>query len=122
MEAEMEIVLVEDNEDHAEQLIKFLKKNVTNNVRHIQDGAQAVEYLMFECDAIPKLFLLDVVLPSVDGIEVFKMIKSEPKNRNLAVMFLISSQGTKEYLESLGLHPDGFLQKPTVDQLPCRIE
>jgi DNA-binding response OmpR family regulator len=123
MRDEMEIVLIEDNEDDAERMVKFLTSQFKNPIRVIRDGAEAVEFLMFETDSRPKLILLDLVLPSVDGIEIFRIIRSEPERRKLSVIFLISSLNTKTYIESLGIHPDGYLKKPTTsDLIPTRIE
>jgi two-component system, response regulator len=118
---DMEIVLIEDNEDDAERMMRFLRSNVSNSITLIQDGSKAAEFLLFETDNIPKLILLDLVLPGIDGIELFQMIKSEPATRRLSVIFLVTSEETKEYVESLGLNPDGFLKKPTDTILPARI-
>jgi CheY-like chemotaxis protein len=122
MKEGMEIVLIEDNDEDAARLLKFLRTNVTNSVRLIQDGAAAAEFLLFETDSIPKLILLDLVLPSVDGIELFNMIRLEPKERKLFVIFLVSSFKTKDYLDSIGLHPDGYLKKPTDEVIPVRLD
>jgi CheY-like chemotaxis protein len=118
----MEIILIEDNEEDAERMLKFLKANFTNNIRHFQDGAEAVKFLLFDHTDIPKLILLDLVLPSVDGLEIFHIIRSEPVERKLSVIFLISSIESKNYIESLGIHPDGFLKKATREKMPARIE
>ncbi|MBT1702249.1 response regulator [Chryseosolibacter indicus] len=122
MKEDLEIVLIEDNEDDAERLIKFLRSHVNNKIRYIQDGAEAVKFLLFESDGAPKLILLDLVLPSVDGFEVFDIIRSEPKERELSVIFLVSSLRSKEYVESLGVKPDGYLIKPKLEEgLPFRL-
>jgi DNA-binding response OmpR family regulator len=118
---EMEIVLIEDNDEDANNLIQFVRANFSNRVRLFQDGADAAEYLLFNADSIPRLILLDVVLPSIDGIELFRIIKAEPEDRKFTVVFLVSSLSSKEYIESLGLHPDGFLKKPRGVMPPCRI-
>ncbi len=118
---DMEIILIEDNEDDAERLLKFLRGQFKNPIRHIHDGAEAVEFLMFTADRCPKLILLDLVLPSVDGIELYNIIRSEPADRNLHVILLVSSERTKQYLESLGMHPDGFMKKPKDNGIPIRI-
>lgn len=122
MKEGLEIVLIEDNEDDAERLIKFLRSHVDNNIRYIQDGAEAVKFLLFESDHVPKLILLDLVLPSVDGFELFNIIRSEPKERGLSVIFLVSSIRSKEYIESLGIKPDGYLIKPRLEEnFPVRL-
>ena len=121
-EEEMEIVLIEDNDEDAARMLKFLRSNLKNSVRLIQDGGTAAEFLLFETDSIPKLILLDLVLPSVDGIELYQMIRAEPSQRHLSVIFLVSSPQSKEYLESLGLQPDGYIRKPHDGQPPLRLE
>lgn len=121
MKEGMEIVLIEDNDEDATRLLRFLKSNVTNSVRLIQDGAEAAEFLLFETDTRPKLILLDLVLPNVDGIELYNLIRSEPAQRNLSVVFLITSSKSKEYLDSIGVRPDGYLKKPTSEMSPMRL-
>jgi two-component system, response regulator len=123
MNEEMEIVLIEDDEDDAQRMLKFLRSNFTNKIRHLDDGAKAAEFLLFETDTIPKLILLDLFLPYMDGVELYEMIRLEPAKRNLSVMFLLASRESKEYLDSLGLKPDGYLIKPTrKNNVPARIE
>ncbi len=119
---DMEIVLIEDDEDDAERMLKFLRTNFSNSIRHIQDGAAAAEFLLFQTDSIPKLILLDLILPHLDGLEIFQMIRNEPKNRRLSVILLVPSEETKTYLESIGVHPDGFLKKATHHKIPLRFE
>ncbi|HYG00932.1 MAG TPA: response regulator [Chryseosolibacter sp.] len=121
MKREMEIVLIEDNEDDAQMMLCFLRRHFTNDIRLIQDGADAVNFLLFENDSKPKLILLDVVLPSVDGIELYKIIRAEPKERGLSVVMLISSDRSRDYLKSLDIKPDGYLKKPKGEALPCRL-
>jgi two-component system, response regulator len=111
----LEIVLVEDNEDEARKMMHFLRQNVSNNVRWIQDGAAAAEFLLFQTDAVPRLVLLDLILPSMDGIDLFRLIKAEPAERMITVNFMITSAESKKYIESLGLDPDGFIEKPKVN-------
>jgi DNA-binding response OmpR family regulator len=77
----MEIVVIEDNDEDANNLMHFIKSNFSNRVRLFQDGAEAAEYLLFNADSIPRLILLDVVLPTVDGLELFQIIRAEPDSR-----------------------------------------
>jgi DNA-binding response OmpR family regulator len=107
----VEIILVEDDEDVAIPMLKFLKRNF-GQIRYIRDGERAVEYLIFEHDTVPKLILLDTILPHVDGIELFKMICLEPASRKLVIYFLIDDEASKEHIERLGLKPHGYLIKP----------
>lgn len=122
MKEQMEIVVIEDNEEDAARILKFLHTHFSNDVIYISDGAEAVSFLMFRSDSKPKLILLDVILPSVDGIELFHIIRAEPRSREIYVVFLINSLQTKEYIESRGITPNGYLLKPKNHSLPCRIE
>jgi CheY-like chemotaxis protein len=117
----IEIVLIEDNDEDARNLMRFFHAHCSNEIRWFHDGAEAAEFLLFRTDAVQRLILLDIILPSVDGIELFRIIKQEPDERNLSVMFLVSSQQSKEYIESLGLQPDGFLKKPKDGLPPSRL-
>jgi CheY-like chemotaxis protein len=121
MTDDMEIVLIEDNEDDAEKLLRFLRKNFVNPIRHINDGADAVQFLLLEGRSTKKLILLDLVLPSVDGMEIYNMIKAEPAERGLQVVLLVSSHKSKDYLVSQGVKPDGFMMKPKGDELPMTL-
>jgi CheY-like chemotaxis protein len=121
MTDEMEIVLVEDDDEAAVTMLKFLKATFTNPVVHIRDGAEAANFLLFPCNNAPKLFLVDLILPQVDGVELFHMIRLEPEQRKLLVVLLVNSIEEKEKLQSLGLEPDGFLKKPFGGKLPARI-
>jgi len=78
----VEVLLVEDSPDDAELTIRVLKKNnLANNLVHLHDGEAALEFLFAkESNNIPKLILLDLKMPKVDGIEVLRKIKSDEKN------------------------------------------
>jgi CheY-like chemotaxis protein len=107
-----EIVLIEDNEDNAQDIIANLKENYSVRVLHFEDGKAALDYLLSDESAFTKLILLDLVLPSVDGIEIFKRIKADPAKKHIPIVMLISSVEGKDYVDSLGIHPDGFANKP----------
>jgi CheY-like chemotaxis protein len=119
MKPELEIVLVEDNEDEGRKMMHFFRQHVLNSVRWIQDGAAAAEFLLFQTDAIPRLVLLDLILPSMDGIDLFRLIRAEPAERLITVIFIVTSVESKKYIESLGLDPDGYLEKPKVNFDPA---
>jgi DNA-binding response OmpR family regulator len=117
----MEIVLIEDDEDAAVSMLKFLKANFTNDIRYIQDGQRAAEYLLFNYDNTPKLILLDIVLPYLSGTELFEMIRLEPKSKRLFVLFLVNDESAVQYIEGLGLKPDGYLKKARGSIPPARM-
>jgi len=117
----LEIVVIEDNDDDAKQLMHFFQKHFDNNIRLIQDGAEAVEFILLDNDNAPKLILLDLTLPTVDGIELFRIIRSEPPEKNISIILLVASSTSKDYIESIGLHPDGYLKKSRGTLPPMRI-
>jgi two-component system, response regulator len=112
MKEEEEILLIEDDDDRARIIISILRNNLTGKIRHIYDGAKAVEFLFSEESKFTKLILLDLILPSVDGLEILKRLKADPEKRNIPVMILVTSSQTQAYVSSLGLVPDGFVHKP----------
>ena len=97
---EVEILLVEDNPDDAELTLRALKKhNLANRVKHVIDGAEALAFLFGTDDyqgrdvaAGPRVVLLDLKLPKVDGMEVLRRIKSDPRTKNTPVVILTSSR------------------------------
>jgi two-component system response regulator len=111
-----EIVLIEDNEDKAQIMISILRQNLTNNIRHFDDGASALSYLLSYESRNTKLILLDLILPNVDGIEILKCIKNDPVKSLIPVLILTTSSQTQAYVTSLGLKPDGFIHKPNTLQ------
>lgn len=116
---EMEILLVEDNSTDAELTMRALKKNnLANNVVWLKNGAQALDYLFragtyAERDGSdPRLVLLDLKLPKVDGIEVLKKIKTDPRTKTLPVVMLTSSAEERDIVESYQLGVNSYLVKP----------
>jgi two-component system, response regulator len=112
MNEDDEIVLIEDDEDKAEILIGILKQHLPGRIRHIDDGEHALNYLFSEESRNTKLILLDLVLPNVDGVEILRRIKADPVKSLIPVIILSASSQTQNYIDSLGLHPDGYAHKP----------
>src|SRR5690242_19891686 len=101
----VEILLVEDNPDDAGLAIHALKKhNLANHLLHLHDGEEALEYL-FSADltTIPKVILLDLKMPKVDGIEVLRKLKSDERRRIIPVVVLTSSKEERDIVESYKL-------------------
>ena len=111
----IDILLVEDNPDDAELTMRALKKNnLTNNILHLQDGEEALNYLFSNGRGpnLPKLILLDIKMPKVDGIEVLKRIKSDEQIRIIPVVLLTSSKEERDIIESYKLGANAYIVKP----------
>jgi len=117
---EVEILLVEDNANDAEMALRALKKNnLSNNVMVVGDGAEALDYLYSQGKYIgnegtprPKIILLDLKLPKIDGKEVLRTIKSDPEKRVIPVVVLTSSAEERDIVESYQLGVNSYIVKP----------
>lgn len=114
MDKQVEILLIEDNPDDAELAIRALKKkNLANNLLHISDSEKALEYLFADGNNnYPKLILLDLKMPKVDGIQVLKRIKGDPNKKVIPVVMLTSSKEEKDIVESYNLGVNAYIVKP----------
>lgn len=119
---EIEVVLIEDDEDAAQCMLKFLKTAFDVNVRYIQDGQRAAEYLLFNYDKGPKLILLNLLLPHIDGAELYEIIKREPESKKFFVVFLVNDESEIRYIESRGMKPDGYWKKAKPGSPPVRLK
>jgi two-component system response regulator len=112
---QVDILLVEDNPQDAEMTVRALKKHhLANSIHHAKDGAEALEYL-FGKDAPrrrPKVVLLDLKLPKVDGLEVLKKIKADESARTIPVVILTSSKEERDMVESYRLGVNSYITKP----------
>ena len=111
---QVEILLVEDNLDDAGLAIHALKKhNMANNLLHINDGEEALRYLFSrEMTNTPKVILLDLKMPKIDGIEVLRKIKSDESTKVIPVVVLTSSREERDILESYKLGVNAYIVKP----------
>lgn len=117
---EVEILLVEDNPNDAEMALRALKKNnLANNVLVVGDGEEALDFLYargkFESRKInhrPKIILLDLKLPKVDGKEVLRVIKNDPEKKIIPVIVLTSSKEERDIVESYQLGVNSYIIKP----------
>lgn len=108
-----EILLVEDNPNDAELAIRALKKNnLANNLIHLEDGQEALDYLFDDRNDMPKLILMDVKMPRVDGIEVLRKLKSDEKRKIIPVVMLTSSKEDKDIIEAYNLGVNAYIVKP----------
>jgi two-component system response regulator len=108
----IEILLVEDDPDDAELTIHALKKNnLVNHLLHIDDGEKALQFLYSSQDT-PKLILLDLRMPRVDGIQILRKLKQDPEKCHIPVIVMLASKDGKSYVESFHLKADAYIVKP----------
>jgi two-component system response regulator len=110
----VEILLIEDNRDDAELTILALKKeNLANRLLHIDDGEAALNYL-FDQDTnkYPRLILLDLTMPKLDGIQILRRIKEDKLKHIIPVVMLTSSKEERDIIESYNLGVNAYIVKP----------
>jgi len=119
-EKPVEILLVEDNPNDADLSLYALKKyNVANEVHHARDGAEALDFLFCtgphanrKVEDVPKVILLDLKLPKVDGLEVLRRIKADERTRRIPVVVLTSSREDRDVVESYQYGVNSYIVKP----------
>lgn len=117
---EIEILLVEDNPNDVELTLRALKKNnLTNSVHVVKDGAEALDYIFAigayasrDINHPPKVILLDLKLPKVDGLEVLRRIKADERTKVIPVVVLTSSKEERDLVESYKLGANSYIAKP----------
>lgn len=120
IENSIEILLVEDNPNDVELTLHAFKINkLTNRIHVARDGAEALEYLFGsgtstgrDLNNRPKVILLDLKLPKVDGMEVLRRIKSDERTRLIPVVMLTSSREERYMMESYKLGINSYIAKP----------
>lgn len=109
----LEILLVEDNPDDANLAIRALKKNnLANHLLHLEDGQQVLDYIFNDDNAMPRLILLDLKMPKVDGIEVLKRLKADDKKKLIPVVMLTSSKEESDIIKTYQLGVNAYIVKP----------
>lgn len=117
---DVEILYVEDNSADVELTMRALKKkNLANKLHHVDDGAEALDFLFARGiyasrnrESVPKMVLLDLKLPKVDGLEVLRAIKADPTTARIPVVMLTSSQEDRDIVESYRLGVNSYIVKP----------
>ncbi len=118
--AQVEILLIEDNPNDAELAMYALQKNrLANHIVLLRDGAEALDYLFHEGERAgrsaidaPKLILLDLKLPKIDGIDVLRRLKNDPRTKSIPVVMLTSSREERDIAESYQLGVNSYIVKP----------
>jgi two-component system response regulator len=109
---QIEILLAEDNAEDAEMTMRALRRNhIANQLHWARDGAEALEYIRAAVRA-PKLILLDIKMPRVDGIEVLRQLKADPATRAIPVVVMTSSNEERDVVESYRLGVNSYIVKP----------
>ena len=117
---QVEILLIEDNPDEAELAIRSLRKNnLANNLVHIDDGAEALDYIFCrgkyasnDISFTPKVILLDLKLPRVGGLEILKQVKTDERTKSIPVVILTSSKEDSDLIEGYNLGVNSYIVKP----------
>jgi two-component system response regulator len=118
--SEVEILLVEDNVHDAELTIRSLKKvNMANHIVHVKDGEEALDFIFArgvfagrDIAEKPKVILLDIKMPKVDGIEVLRQIKTNDITKTIPVVIMTSSREEQDIIDSYNLGVNGYVVKP----------
>ena len=113
------ILLVEDNpDDEALTLRAFAKNNIRNSLVVVRDGAEALEWLLKRgkhqnrTEPDPQIVLLDLKLPKVDGLEVLRQLREDPRTKLLPVVILTSSNEESDLLRGYELRANSYIRKP----------
>lgn len=116
----VELLLVEDNPNDVELTLHALKKShLTNKIHVVRDGEEALDFLFGDKGTnsggrvnSPRVILLDLKLPKVDGMEVLKRLKNDPTTKSIPVVVLTSSNEERDILETYTLGVNSYIVKP----------
>ncbi len=115
----IEILLAEDNDADAEMTIRALRRNnLGNHLVWVKDGAEALDFIFRRGSygsrpvGLPKLVLLDLKMPKVDGIEVLRQVKSNPETKTIPVVMLTSSAEERDLVTTYALGVNSYVVKP----------
>jgi two-component system, response regulator len=118
----VEILLVEDNPNDVELALHALKKhNLSNRIHVVRDGAEALEFIFCtgeyterdgEKSSHPKVILLDLKLPKIDGLEVLRRLKGDEHTKSIPVVMMTSSREERDVIESYRLGVNSYIVKP----------
>jgi CheY-like chemotaxis protein len=116
----VEILLVEDNPNDVELTLHALKKShLTNNIHVVRDGEEALAFFFGNPDNIldkkipgPKVILLDLKLPKIDGMEVLRQLKGNPLTHSIPIVVLTSSNEERDIVETYSLGVNSYIVKP----------
>jgi two-component system response regulator len=116
----IQILLVEDNPADVELTLHALRESkLANSIQVVRDGEEALDFLFCRggfqnrsYDSLPRMILLDLKLPKVDGLEVLRAIKEDPRTRSIPVVILTSSKQDRDLINGYQLGVNSYIQKP----------
>jgi CheY-like chemotaxis protein len=116
----LDILLVEDNQDDRDLALHALRREkLANNIFVARDGEEALDFIFCRgaftgrsFDHPPKLVLLDLKLPKIDGMEVLKQAKSDPRTKTIPIVIMTSSKEERDLVASYNLGANSYIQKP----------
>lgn len=120
MNNEPEILLVEDSQEDVDLTLHTLRREkLVNKIFIVRDGEEALDFLFCRAafadrsfDHYPKLVLLDLKLPKVNGMQVLQQLKSDPRTKSIPVVILTSSKEERDLVDSYNLGANSYIQKP----------
>jgi two-component system, response regulator len=128
---EVDILLVDDSQDDVDLTMHALRtENLANRVFIARDGEEALDFLFCtgpysarSLEHPPKLVLLDLKMPKVDGVQVLKQIKGDPRTRSIPVVLMTSSREEKDMVTGYNLGVNSYVQKPVdFDQFRAMVK
>lgn len=116
----IEILLIEDNPNDAELTIRALKKNnIANHIHHISDGEEALEFFFAtgrykgrDMNLTPKVVILDLKLPKVNGLQVLEKVKADERTKAIPIVILTSSKEESDIVDSYKYGVNSYIVKP----------
>ncbi|HWZ84404.1 MAG TPA: response regulator [Terriglobales bacterium] len=120
MNEQTDILIVEDDQDDLDLALHALEReHLANKIFVARDGEEALDFLFCRgafadrsFEHPPKVVLLDLKLPKVNGIEILKQVKSDPRTKSVPVVILTSSKEERDLMESYNLGANSYIQKP----------
>ena len=117
---DVDVLLIEDNPDDAGLVIRELKKiNLGNSLYHLSDGAEALDFIFGrgefserKVEDRPKVILLDLKMPKVDGLEVLRTIRDDERTKLIPVVVMTSSREEQDIIRSYSLGVNAYVVKP----------
>ena len=120
IEQPVEILLVEDNPDDVDLALNALERyHIANRIHVVRDGAEALDYMFArgvyaerDVNHTPRVVLLDLKLPLIDGLEVLRQVKADPRTQPVPIVVMTASREERDIVESYRLGVNSYIAKP----------